>query len=120
MGTLLLKASLPIPFLLGGILASIAIKVANIPVTWKRSWREIALLVAGYGIGRNFTESTLDKISQQYYGVIEASVIAISLSCFIAWWTSRHTNANLIMCVRCIMTGGLPQMILMAEEDKRA
>lgn len=64
LGTLFLKMELPIPYLLGGIFAAVACKIAGSPVTWPKNWRELGLLVAGYGIGRNFTADTWEKMTQ--------------------------------------------------------
>lgn len=36
LGTLFLKMELPIPYLLGGIFAAVACKIAGSPVTWPR------------------------------------------------------------------------------------
>lgn len=119
-GTLLLTMNMPIPYLLGGIVSAIACKIAKVPVDWPKKWRELSLLVAGYGIGRNFSAETWEKMLNQSFGVLEATIVAVALSVFIAWWTSRHTSANLISCVMGIMPGGLTQMMLMSEEDPRA
>ena len=37
LGTLFLKMELPIPYLLGGIFAAVACKVAGSPVTWPKT-----------------------------------------------------------------------------------
>lgn len=116
LGTLFLKMELPIPYLLGGIFAAVACKIAGSPVTWPKNWRELGLLVAGYGIGRNFTADTWEKMTHQTFGVLEATLIAVAVAVLIAWWTARHTSANLISCVMGIMPGGLTQMMLMSED----
>lgn len=120
LGILFLKMELPIPYLLGGIFVAVACKVADSSVTWPKNWREVALLVAGYGIGRNFTADTWNKMTHQTFGVLEATLIAVAVAVVIAWWTARHTSANLISCVMGIMPGGLTQMMLMSEGDPRA
>ncbi len=119
LGTLLLKMQLPIPYLLGGIMGALGYKLMGPAVTWPKKWREAGLLVAGYGIGRNFTIDTWNHMMQQTFGILEATLIAVAVSVLIAWWTARHTSANLISCVMGIMPGGLTQMMLMSEEDSR-
>ena len=59
-------------------------------------------------------------MTHQTFGVLEATLIAVAVSVLIAWWTARHTSANLISCVMGIMPGGLTQMMLMSEDDPRA
>ncbi len=111
--------AVPIPFLLGGIVSSMVWKVTGAQVYWPKQWRELGLCVAGYGIGRNFTADTLHELSMQFLGVIEATVASVGASIIIAWWTSRHSYANLQSCVMGCMPGGLTQMMLMSEADKR-
>ena len=43
LGTLFLKMELPIPYLLGGIFAAVACKIAGSPVTWPKNWRELGI-----------------------------------------------------------------------------
>ena len=67
---------------------------------------------------RNFTADTWEKMTHQTFGVLEATLIAVAVAVLIAWWTARHTSANLISCVMGIMPGGLTQMMLMSEDDQ--
>lgn len=118
-GFLFQYMAIPIPFLLGGIVSSMFWKVIGAQVYWPRQWRELGLCVAGYGIGRNFTAETMHELSMQSLGVLEATGAAVGASLIIAWWTSRHSYANLQSCVMGCMPGGLTQMMLMSETDKR-
>lgn len=111
--------AVPIPFLLGGIVSAMFWKVIGAQVYWPRQWRELGLCVAGYGIGRNFTAETMHELSMQTAGVLEATFASVGASIVIAWWTSRHSYANLQSCVMGCMPGGLTQMMLMSETDKR-
>ena len=98
-GFLFQYMAIPIPFLLGGIVSSMFWKVIGAQVYWPRQWRELGLCVAGYGIGRNFTAETMHELSMQSLGVLEATGAAVGASVIIAWWTSRHSYANLQSCV---------------------
>lgn len=120
-GYLLQLGKIPIPYMLGGIIAMAAAKafVAS-DLFWPRSWRMLALCVAGYGIGRNFTMDTWARLLDQTVGVFAATFISLALSVLIAIWTHRHTFANLLSCVMGILPGGLTQMMLMSEEDTRS
>lgn len=121
MGYGLQRSDVPIPYMLGGILAGIVFRgFVDRYILWPKNWREIALVVAGYGIGRNFSMDTVQQLSTQMIGVFGATLIAIGVSVVVAWWTNHHTYANLISCVMGIMPGGLTQMVLMSEEDGRA
>lgn len=120
LGLLLVKLKLPIPYMLGGIIAAAAAKAfVDENTDWPVKWRMVALCVAGYGIGRNFTPAALVQLQQQLVGVFGATFIALLCCVFIAWWTYKHTFANLISCVMGITPGGLTQMMLMSEDDPR-
>lgn len=119
-GGLLFYLRVPIPFMLGGIIMAVILKFFLRPeFRWPVAWRNLSLCVAGYGIGRNFTDETLAHLSQQAAGVVGATLIAVGLSLLIAWFTYKHTFANLLSCIMGILPGGLNQMMLMAEEDPR-
>lgn len=63
-GGLFFYLRLPIPFMLGGIIAAAGVKFFLWPeIHWPARWRNLGLLVAGYGIGRNFTNETLVNLS---------------------------------------------------------
>ncbi len=114
-------ARIPIPYMLGGILAMIMAKTfGDRYLYWPHSWQKLALCVAGYGIGRNFTLDTWNRLLDQTAGVFAATFISLALSLVIAVWTHRHTFANLLSCVMGILPGGLMQMMVMSEEDARA
>lgn len=120
-GYLCQLARLPIPFMLGGIIAMAATKgFIDQTASWPKSWRLLALCVAGYGIGRNFTMDTWERMLSQTVGVFAATGISMGLSLLIAIWTHKHTFANLLSCIMGILPGGLTQMMLMIEEEPRA
>ncbi|MCH4157960.1 MAG: AbrB family transcriptional regulator [Acidaminococcaceae bacterium] len=115
------SARIPIPYMLGGILAMLLVKIfGDRYLTWPHAWQKLALCVAGYGIGRNFTLDTWNRLLDQTAGVFAATFISMALSLLIALWTHRHTFANLLSCVMGILPGGLMQMMVMSEEDARA
>lgn len=119
-GSLLFYLRVPIPFMLGGIIMAAVVKFYLRPeLRWPSAWRNLGLCVAGYSIGRNFTQETLIHLSQQAVGVMGSTVVAVGLSLLVAWFTYRHTFANLLSCIMGILPGGLNQMMLMAEEDPR-
>lgn len=120
-GYVLQLCRLPIPFMLGGIIVMAVTKAfINSQAYWPKSWRLVALCVAGYGIGRNFTMDTWYRMLSQTVGVFAAVAISMGLSLVIAIWTHKHTFANLLSCIMGILPGGLTQMMLMSEEDTRA
>ena len=119
-GLLFFNLRLPIPFMLSGIIAAAFFKFFICTgLRWPLSWRNAGLMVAGYGIGRSFTQETLIRMSEQVLGVFGASLVAIGISLVVAWVTYKHTFANLLSCVMGMLPGGLNQMMLLADEDPR-
>ena len=119
-GLFLFYFRIPIPFMLGGIIAVSILKFCVWKeMRWPVSWRNAGLMVAGYGIGRDFTQDTLVRMSEQVVGVFGASFVAIGISLLVAWVTYKYTFANLLSCVMGMLPGGLNQMMLMADEDPR-
>ena len=119
-GLLLFYFRIPIPFMLSGIITASVLKFfVWTDMRWPVLWRNLGLIVAGYGIGRDFTQDTLLRMSEQLAGVFGAAFVAIVISQFTAWVTYKYTFANLISCVMGMMPGGLNQMMLMADEDPR-
>lgn len=120
-GALLNALGIPIPFMLGGVvMAFVAKSFVDHEAKWPLSWRNHMLGIAGYGIGCNCTAETLVRFSEQFAGMVFATVLTIGVSVLAALWTSRHSRANLISCVLGCMPGGMTQMMLMVEEDERA
>ncbi len=106
--------------MLGGIITAAIFKFFIWTETgWPVSWRNFGLMIAGYGIGRDFTQATLMRMSEQFAGVLGATFVALAISLVTAWVTYKFTFANLISCVLGMMPGGLNQMMLMADEDPR-
>ena len=111
----------PIPYMLGGILAALSAKtICDFGITWPVNWRNWMLGVVGYGIGRNCTLETVQQLSHHTVSVLLTGVLIILVSLLIAVWVYRCSYSNLLTCVLGAMPGGMTQMLLMTEEDTRA
>ncbi len=122
LGSVFLKMRLPIPFLLGGLLASMFCKTClyrRMPVDWPQQWRGYGLMIGGYGIGATFTAATMRNFLQELWGVAEANIIAIGVSLILAFFIHKYTHFGLKSCIMGMLPGGITIMMLMAEEDKR-
>lgn len=121
LGSLLAKMHIPIPFMLGGMITAIACKTfaRRVPVSWPRVWRDIGLMVAGYGIGVNFSLDAWQKFLNELMGVTEATIIALGVSVIWAFVTAKLTREDLQSCIMGMLPGGMTMSLLMAEEDKR-
>ena len=120
LGTLLMKMHIPIPYMLGGMTVAILYKtfVGEKAVKWPRLWRDIGLMVAGYGIGVNFNTAAWNNFLHELAGVSASTFIALGASIIIAIVTAKVTREDLKSCVIGMLPGGMTMSILMAEEDK--
>ena len=121
LGVVFARFHVPIPYMLGGMLAALAAKKnQGSEISWPVNWRNWMLGVAGYGIGRNCNLETLQQLSHHTVSVLLTGVLTILVSVLIAVWVYRCTYSNLLTCVLGAMPGGMTQMLLMTEEDSRA
>ena len=120
LGSLLAKLHIPIPFLLGGMLAAVFCKTfaAEMQISWPRRWREYGLMVGGYGIGANFDAAAWHNFLAQLAGVAEAAAAIFAASIILALVSSRLTGEDLPSCALGMLPGGFTLSMLMAEEDK--
>ena len=106
--------------MLGGIVVAFVTKTFLDPKTkWPSLWRNAMMSVAGYEIGRNCSAETVIDIAEEIFGVFLATGVTVIVSILAAFWTFRHSAANLISCVMGCSPGGMSLMTLMAEEDSR-
>ena len=97
MGFIFHALSIPIPYMLGGIVAAFVTKTFIDPKTkWPSAWRNMIMSVAGYEIGRSCSFDTLINIAHQAAGILTATGTTVIVSILAALWTFRHSAANLI------------------------
>ena len=120
LGTLLMKMHIPIPYMLGGMVIAILYKTfaRERAVNWPRRWRDFGLMIAGYGIGVNFSTNAWNNFLNELLGVTEATAIALGASIIIAIVTAKFTREDLKSCIIGMLPGGMTMSLLMAEEDK--
>ena len=112
--------SMPIPFLLGGLVTALACKTCarRVQVGWPKQLREYALLIAGYGIGSTFTADTWRNFLTELAGVAEATAVILGASLLLAFITAKIARESLKSCVMGMLPGGMTLTMLLCEEDK--
>lgn len=119
-GRVLYLQGVPIPYMLGGIIVATLTRIfIDKSISWPKPLREYALLAAGFGIGRNFTQETLLAVMAQGLGVLEACASGLGISLILAVIIARHSFTNLLSSVMGMLPGGLTVMMIMSEEDDR-
>jgi membrane AbrB-like protein len=112
---------IPIPYMLGGILAAFFYKaIMNAPLSWPLRLRNAMLGVAGYSIGKYCTAETFLKLSQETIGIFGACLSTLAVSICVAIYMNRHTFANFLSCLMGCMPGGLTQMTTLMDEYQEA
>lgn len=118
-GALLAKFHIPIPFVLGGMLTAMCSKLffAGCGITWTRGLREIALLVAGYGIGSSFDVTAWNHLLGQTIGILGSTFISIVACLILAIVIAKITNADMQSCCIGFLPGGMTVAMLMCDDD---
>ena len=99
--------SIPIPYMLVGIIAAFVTKLHCPATKWPSLWRNMMMSVAGYEIGRSCSFETLIDIAEEIFGVFPATGVTVIVSILAAFWTFCHSAANLISCVMGCSPGGM-------------
>ena len=120
-GWVLDNISMPIPFMLGGIFSALLMKmVVRMEVDWPKSWRNLGLVIIGYGIGRRITPNIVEQALGQIPGIVGVTVLAVLIAIAISVFMARTQKVDLQSVIMGIMPGGFTQMTAMSDEDIRA
>lgn len=100
LGTLFRSLSIPIPYMLGGIVVTFVAKIfIDEKTSWPAFWRNLMLSVSGYEIGRSCGLDTLIDLSHQVFGVLSATGSILIVSLLSSYLTFRCSQVNLISCL---------------------
>jgi len=118
-GILLAKFHIPIPFVLGGMITAMCSKLffAKYGITWTKNLREIALLVAGYGIGASFDTTAWNHLLGQTLGIIGSTIISIGACMILAVIIAKLAKADMQSCCIGFLPGGMTVAMLMCDDD---
>ncbi len=118
-GAVLAKFHIPIPFVLGGMIIAMCSKVffGKFGIDWPKKFREIALLVAGYGIGASFDITAWNYLLSQTVGILGSTFISIAACICLAIVISKITKADMQSCCIGFLPGGMTVAMLMCDDD---
>ncbi|MCQ2359298.1 MAG: AbrB family transcriptional regulator [Phascolarctobacterium sp.] len=119
LGAVLAKFHIPIPFVLGGMITAMCSKVffGRFGIDWPKKLREIALLVAGYGIGSNFDITAWNNLLSQTVGILGSTFISIAACLFLAVIIAKITKEDMQSCCIGFLPGGMTVAMLMCDDD---
>ena len=112
---------LPVPWLLGPMLALLAAsKFIRIPLRWSGSLRNAGMIIVGYSIGMSFTYPLLAEMARQLPAMLLMTVLTLLVSVLFAVVLSRMGGLTFPTALTGCIPGGLSQMIVLAEEMDNA
>ncbi|PTF15992.1 AbrB family transcriptional regulator [Staphylococcus devriesei] len=114
-------AHILLPFMFGPIIATlIVVKVFKLEVVWPFWLSQIGLILLGVQIGTTFTSEVMNDIKDDWFIIILVTVLLIGLSLLIAYFFKKIARVNTETAILSVIPGALSQMLIMAEENKKA
>ena len=119
--SLILKFShILLPFMFGPMIAAIlCVKVFKLEIKWPFWLSQTGLIFLGIQIGSTFTKTVIGDIRNDWLTIIIITVLLLVLALFIAYF-KKIAQVNTETAILSVIPGALSQMLIMAEEDKRA
>jgi len=89
-------------------------------VEWPFWLSQIGLVLLGVQIGSTFTENVIFDIKDDWLTIILITVMLLGLALIIAFFFKKIANVNTETAILSVIPGALSQMLIMAEENKKA
>ena len=110
-----------LPFMFGPILAALlCVKVLKLKIRWPFWLSQIGLILLGVQIGSTFTQQVIKDISKNWLTIVFVTILLILLALIIAFFFKKIAQVNLETAILSVIPGALSQMLVMAEENKKA
>lgn len=114
-------ANILLPFMFGPILAGVvSIKFLRLDVQWPFWISQLGLILLGVQIGSTFTETVIFDIKNDWMIIVTITVLLLVLALLIAYFFKKIANVNTETAILSVIPGALSQMLIMAEENKKA
>ncbi|PHK50963.1 AbrB family transcriptional regulator [Staphylococcus edaphicus] len=118
---ILSAAHVLLPFMFGPIIASvICVRVFRLEIEWPFWLSQVGLVLLGVQIGSTFTKDVLFDIKDDWLTIILITVMLLVLALVIAFFFKKIANVNTETAILSVIPGALSQMLIMAEENKKA
>lgn len=109
---------LPVPWLLGSMVAVVIASRLGLKLFWPKYMRDLGIVIVGYSIGLSFTKDALKLIFVQLPSIFLATIIIIGFCIGLAFIISKMTRLDYPSVLIGSIPGGLSQMLLLGEEIK--
>lgn len=121
LGFILQSIHMILPWLFGPIFASfIVIRLLKRTIVWPNWLGNLGLLILGVQMGATFTPNVLEDIKNEWLQIILMSVLIIGIALLVSIGFKRIANVTFETALLSAIPGALSQMVVMAEENKRA
>lgn len=95
-------------------------KSIKIKIRWPFWLSQIGLILLGVQIGSTFTQQVIKDISKNWLTIVFVTILLILLALIIAFFFKKIAQVNLETAILSVIPGALSQMLVMAEENKKA
>lgn len=110
-----------LPYLFGAMITAILYtKFISNDFNYPAWLQNVGLLIIGLEIGSTFRRDSFGEMLDDAFNIILLTVLVVLLSILLAFVFKRLTNSTLETALLASIPGALSQMLVMAEEDKRA
>lgn len=120
-GWILWRCHIILPWMFGPIIGSlIVVKLFKRDVKWPSWLSELGLIMLGVQIGSSFTRQVIVDIQSHWLSIVIVNVLTLILALIVSYGFRKIANVNDETAVLSVIPGALSQMLVMAEENKRA
>lgn len=110
-----------LPWMFGPIIASvIAVRVLKLNVKWPWLLSELGLIMLGVQIGSAFTSKVINDIKYDWFSIILVTILLLVLALIVSIGFKRIAKVNTETALLSVIPGALSQMLVMADENKKA
>ncbi|UCK36508.1 AbrB family transcriptional regulator [Staphylococcus aureus] len=110
-----------LPFMFGPIIAAIiCVKVLKLDIKWPFLLSELGIVLLGVQIGSTFTKNVVMDIKDNWLSIIVVSISILLIALVMAFIFKKIARINTETAILSVIPGALTQMLVMAEQDKRA
>lgn len=118
---ILQTAGMILPWLFGAMVATVIFQRLTRRDTGFKKWMgDVGIFIIGIEIGSTFTKETIIDMQDDVFNIVLLTLMVIILSLILARFFTKMTGCTYETAVLATTPGALSQMILMAEEEKRA
>ncbi len=116
-GALFYTLSLPLPWLLGALCASMTASLAGAPVGISNLLRSGLLVILGLMLGASFTPDILTRAGEWVPSLIGVAVYLVIVTLAAFFYCRAFIKMDRITAIFSALPGGLSQMIIVGEEN---